>query len=152
MIAKSGTLRSQPATAGFTLVEVLVCAVLLVIGFVALVAAFGYDSVVAQRGEDVSTATYLADEIHDKALRMAFADVLAMGTSIYYPAILSTGASIGPSAWSQTVTVTQVSAADVNAAGTGAARLTVTVKLRGVPVVTQTYFVFDMSGVPFTDR
>ncbi|MGB2781362.1 MAG: prepilin-type N-terminal cleavage/methylation domain-containing protein, partial [Phycisphaerae bacterium] len=77
----------------FTLVEVLVCAVLMVLGFVALVAAFGHETVVTQRGEDITLATFLADEIRDRAFGMNFAVVLALDGVSYDPAILSTGAS-----------------------------------------------------------
>lgn len=146
--------RRAPAR-GFTLVEVLICAVLLVLGFTALVAAFGHDTVVAQRGEDVTTGTYLADEIHDMAFQMDFADVLALNGTTYNPAILSTGTSENLADWTQHVTVTPVSGTDLNltvaAAGATAARLTVEVRLRGAPVVTQTYYRFSMDGVPFTD-
>lgn len=146
--------RRTPAR-GFTLVEVLICAVLLVLGFTALVAAFGHDSVVAQRGEEVTTGTYLADEIHDLAFQMDFADVLALNGTTYNPAILSTGTSENLADWSQRITVTPVSSIDLNqtvAAGTAtAARLTIEVRLRGTPVVTQTYYRFSMDGVPFTD-
>jgi len=146
--------RRAPAR-GFTLVEVLICAVLLVLGFTALVAAFGHDSVVAQRGEDVTLGTYLADEIHDMAFQLDFADVLALNGTTYNPAILSTGTSENLADWSQRITVTPVSSIDLNqtvAAGTAtAARLTIEVRLRGTPVVTQTYYRFSMDGVPFTD-
>jgi len=144
---------------GFTLVEAMICSVLLVIGFVALVAAFGHDSVVAQRGESVMRATYLADEIRDMALQMSFNNVLNPNGAVYDPAVLSTGSSDNNltdlTDWSQHLTVTPVSISDLNdtvpAAGAQAARLTVEVRDRGTPAVTQTYYLFEMQGVPFTD-
>jgi hypothetical protein len=67
---------------GFTLAEVLICSVILLIGFMALVAAFGLASVSIQRGEDVTVATFLADEIRDMALQMpTFAGVLERSDS-----------------------------------------------------------------------
>ncbi|MBM4019429.1 MAG: prepilin-type N-terminal cleavage/methylation domain-containing protein [Planctomycetes bacterium] len=140
---------------GFTLVEVLVCAVLLAIGFLALVAAFGHESVCAQRGEDAVLATFLADEIRDLALQMAFADVFALDAAPYNPAILSTGASAGLADWSQHVTILALSAMDLAAAmpegSATAARLTVEVRRHSKPVLVQTYYIFNMQGVPFTD-
>jgi hypothetical protein len=136
----------------FTLAEVLVCCVLVVLGFVALVTAFGHESVVTQRGEDITLATYLADEIRDKALRMNFSEVLAMDGTTNNPAILSTGSSNNLTGWAQKITVTPVSSSDLNqeveAAGAQAARLTVEIFAKGNPVLTQTYYILDVSGVP----
>jgi prepilin-type N-terminal cleavage/methylation domain-containing protein len=140
----------------FTLIEVLVCAALMVIAFLALVAAFGHDSVVTQRGEDVTVATLLADEIRNMALQMAFADVLSLDGATYNPAILSTGTTQGSTHWSQRVLVTLVSGTDFNntnppVGAPRAARVTVEVRSYGKPVVTQTYYVLEMTGVPYTD-
>lgn len=138
----------------FTLAEVLVCCVLVVLGFVALVTAFGHESVVTQRGEDITLATYLADEIRDKALQMDFSDVLALDGTTNNPAILSTGSSENLTEWSQKIVVTPVSSSDLNqeveAAGAQAARLTVEIFAKGNPVLTQTYYILDVSGVPTT--
>ncbi|MGB2967188.1 MAG: prepilin-type N-terminal cleavage/methylation domain-containing protein [Phycisphaerae bacterium] len=136
----------------FTLVEVLVCAVLMVLGFVALVAAFGHETVVTQRGEDITLATFLADEIRDRALGMNFAAVLALDGVSYDPAILSTGASQNLDHWVQKIDVTPVSASDLNeevpADGARAACLTVEILAKGNPVLAQTYYILDVSGVP----
>ena len=144
-----------PRAGGFTLVEVLICAVLLAVGFCALVSALGHDAVVTQRGEDTTLATFLADEVREMALRSRFSDVLALDGVVYNPAILSTGGSPDLANWSQTLHVTPVSSADLNKVLGGgaamAARLTVEVKHLGTPVVTQTYYVVDMEGIPFTD-
>jgi prepilin-type N-terminal cleavage/methylation domain-containing protein len=140
---------------GFTLVEVLICAVLVALGFAALVAAFSHDAVVTQRGEEVSTATFLADEIRDMAFRMSLADALDLNGTVYSPAVLSTGVAAGQTGWSQAVSISPVSTADLNVdvaeSGAQAARLSVDVRYLGVSVVRQTYFLFDMSDVPFTD-
>lgn len=142
-------------TGAFTLVEVMVCAVLLALGFIALVAAFGHDTVVAQRAEDSTLGTFLADEVRDMAFQMTFADVLNLNGAVYSPARLSTGSTEDLANWSQRVTVTPVSATDLNqavaAGGATAARINVDVRLRNTPVLTQTYYKFDMQGVPFTD-
>jgi len=139
----------------FTLAEVLVCCVLVVLGFVALVTAFGHESVVTQRGEDITLATYLADEIRDKAFQMDFADVLGLDGVTYNPAILSTGPSENLANWSQKIAVTPVFSSDLNqeveAAGAQAARLTVEIFAKGNPVLTQTYYILDVSGVPMAD-
>lgn len=141
--------------AGFTLAEILVCVVLVSIGFVALVAAFGHDTQSAQAGEDVMLGTFLADEIHDKAIQMPFADVLDLDGTTYDPAILSTGSTEDLATWSQKITVTPVSQSDLNQtvarSGAHAARVTVEVRAHGKPVLTQTYYILDRSGVPFTD-
>jgi hypothetical protein len=140
----------------FTLAEVLVCCVLVVLGFVALVTAFGHESVVTQRGEDITLATFLADEIRDKAFQMDFADVLGLDGTTYNPAILSTGSSNNLTDWAQKITVRPVSPSDLNqeveAAGAQAARLTVEIFAKGNPVLTQTYYILDVSGVPTADE
>jgi prepilin-type N-terminal cleavage/methylation domain-containing protein len=139
---------------GFTLAEVLICSVIVLIGFMALVAAFGQESVSIQRGEDTTVATFLADEIRDMALQMPFADVLALNGMTYSPVILSTGETEQRTNWSQFIAVTPVSASDLNQAPTGettAARLTVDVRANGRTVLTQTYYIFKLNTVPFTD-
>jgi len=141
---------------GFTLVEVLIASVLVVLAFTALVAAFGYEGIVIQRGEEIAYGTFLADEIHDKALRMNFADVFDLDGATYNPAILSTGATQQHRAFVQQVSVTPVDATDlgvtVGQSSAEAVRLTVTVSAHGKAVVTQTYYIFDLTGVPFTER
>jgi len=140
----------------FTLVEVLVASVLVVLAFVALVSAFGYEGIVIERTEEITYGTFLASEIHDKALRMNFASVFDLDGVTYDPAILSTGTTQERSEFAQEVNVIPVDATDlsrtVSQTGAEAARLTVTVTAHGKPVVTQTYYVFDLTEVPFTDR
>ncbi|MFO8014919.1 MAG: hypothetical protein R6X20_16650 [Phycisphaerae bacterium] len=146
---------ARPA-GGFTLVEVLIASVLVVLAFIALVAAFGYEGVVIQRTEEITYGTFLAGEIHDKALRMNFADIFDLDGTVYDPAILSTGTTQERDEFAQTVEVVPVDAADLGVtvaqSGAEAARLTVTLTARDKPVVTQTYYVFDLSDTPFTDR
>ena len=140
---------------GFTLAEVLICSVIVLIGFMALVAAFGTESVSVQRGEDATVATFLADEIRDMALQMPFTDVLALNGTTYSPVILSTGQTDQRTNWSQVVAVTPVSATNLNqvmAAGAStAARMTVDVRANGRSVLQQTYYIFKLDAVPFTD-
>ncbi len=140
---------------GFTLAEVLVCAVLLAIGFVALIAAYGHDTVTTQQGEDLTLAAFLANEVRDMALQMPLASVFAMDGTVYNPAVLSTGSPADLAGWTQTVHVAAVSKDDLNqtvpVAGARAARVTVDVAYRGNPSLSQTYYVFDMASVPFTD-
>ena len=139
---------SRSRRGGFTLAEVLICSVIILIGFMALVAAFGLASVSVQRGEDVTVATFLADEIRDMALQMpTFAGVLALNGQTFSPTlVLSTGQTAQWANWSQNITVTQVSVGQATAA-----RLIVDVRA-GVPpnnlsVVRQTYYIFDRSAV-----
>jgi hypothetical protein len=140
---------------GFTLAEVLVCALLLALGFVALVAAFGHEGLCTQRAEDVTLATFLADEIRDMALQMNFAQVFGLGAQPFNPAVLSTGDPAGLTGWAQHVTVRPVSATNLNqqvAQGVAdAAQLTVEVRRNSKPVIAQTYYIFKMDAVPFTD-
>jgi len=140
-------------TDAFTLAEVLVCTVLLALAFVALVAAYGYESVVIQRGEEITYGTFLADEIRDRALRMDLADVLNLDGTTYSPAMLSTGAEQAQTQYAQQIAIMPVAASDlgtqVASAQAEAARVTVTVTAYGRPVVVQSYYVFDLSGVPF---
>lgn len=145
----------SPAEHAFTLVEVLVCAVLLAIGFVALIAAYGHDTIITQRGEDLTIAAFLANEIRDVVLQMPLAAVLSLDGMVADPAILSTGSSDGLTNWVQRVHVTPVSKNDLNTtvpmAGAEAARVTVDVYYRGKISLSQTYYVFDLASVPFTD-
>lgn len=144
--------RSRRA-AGFTLAEVLICTVLLALAFVALVAAYGYDSVVIQRGEEITYGTFLADEIRDMALRMQLQDVLDLDGVTYSPAILSTSAQQDQTQYTQQIAVTPVKASDLNTqvaeAQADAARVTVTVSAYGKPILSQNYYVLDLSTVPF---
>lgn len=140
---------------GFTLAEVLVCGLLLALGFVALVAAFGHEGLCTQRGEDVTLATFMADEIRDMALQMNFAQVFSLGAQPFNPAVLSTGDPAGLTGWAQHVTVLPVSATDLNqqvAQGDAdAAQLTVEVRRNSEPVIAQTYYIFNMDGVFYSD-
>ncbi|MBL7132547.1 MAG: hypothetical protein ISS78_00480 [Phycisphaerae bacterium] len=140
---------------GFTLVEVLFASVLVVLGFVALMAAFGYEAVAIQRGEDTTYGTFLANEIHDMALRMEFSSTFQLDDQTYSPALLSTGQPQDRTQYAQEITVTPVDARDlgrvVPVAGAEAACLTVTITAYEKPVVTQTYYLFSLAGVPFSD-
>jgi hypothetical protein len=133
----------------------LICSVIVLIGFMALVAAFGSESVSIQRGEDATVATFLAEEIRDMALQMPFTDVLALNGAIYSPVILSTGETDQRTNWSQVVSVTPVLATSLNqtaASGSAtAARMTVDVRANGRSVLQQTYYIFKLDTVPFTD-
>ncbi|MGB2967991.1 MAG: hypothetical protein WBD14_11350, partial [Phycisphaerae bacterium] len=88
----------------------------------------------------------------DRAFGMNFAVVLALDGVSYDPAILSTGASQNLDHWVQKIDVTPVAAGDLNAEvpadGARAARLTVEILAKGNPVLTQTYYILDVSGVP----
>jgi len=152
----SGPAADARRVGGFTLVEVLIASVLVVLAFVALVAAFGYEGLVIQRGEEITYGTFLANEIHDKALRMSFTDVFDLDGTTYDPAILSTDTVQERDEFSQHVAVTPVDATDLGVAVdesvAQAACLTVTVTAHGKPVLTQTYYIFDLAEVPFTDR
>jgi prepilin-type N-terminal cleavage/methylation domain-containing protein len=145
------TRRRTRAKRGFTLAEVLISAVLLGLAFLALVAAYGHDAVQTQRSEEITRATFLADEIRDKALQMTFANVLALSGQTYSPAILSTGEAQDQTQWSQSLSVSRVSESDLNVTNSSgkAARLTVDVKSSGKHVVSQTYYIYDMTGVPY---
>jgi len=148
--------RPDRPAAGFTLVEVLIASVLVVLAFVALVAAFGYEGVVIQRTEEITYGTFLAGEIHDRALRQSFASIFDLDGQTYDPAILSTGAAQDRDEFAQEIRVTPVQADDlavtVSPSGAEAVKLDVTILAHGKPVVTQTYYVFDLTDIPFTDR
>ncbi len=147
------TLKRSHHAAAFTLAEVLICTVLLALAFVALVAAYGYDSVVIQRGEETTYGTFLAAEIRDMALRMELQDVLNLDGTTYSPAILSTGQEQPQTQYTQQIAVTPVTAADLNTqvapSQADAARVTVTISAYGKPVLVQSYYAFDLSAVPF---
>jgi len=142
--------------AAFTLVEVLICCTLIAVAFTALTMAFGQDSRAAQLSDQITTASFLADEVRDAALQMTFANVLALNGTTLNPAQLSTGVNYSPTWWTQTIVVTPVDEADLNrVVGVGSAkacRITVAVKARGSPIVTQTYYMMDQSAVPYTTR
>ena len=142
------TRQAQYCRGGFTLAEVLICSVILLLGFMAMMAAFGTASVLVQRGEDTTVATFLADEVRDWALQRPFADVLA--NNVPFPGIMSTG-------WSVVVVVTPKLATDltsdvvVAAAAATAARMTVDVRANGQSVVKQAYYIFKLDPGTFMD-
>ena len=133
---------------GFTLAEVLICSVIILLGFMAMMAAFGTASVSVQRGEDATVATFLADAVRDWALQRPFDDVLA--NNVPFPGIMSTG-------WSVVVVVTPKLATDltsdvvVAAAAATAARMTVDVRANGQSVVKQAYYIFKLDPGTFMD-
>jgi hypothetical protein len=133
---------------GFTLAEVLICSVILLLGFMAMMAAFGTASVSIQRGEDATVATFLADEVRDWALQRPFDDVLA--NDVPFPGIMSTG-------WSVVVVVTPKLATDltsdvaVDVAAATAARMTVDVRANNQSVVKQAYYIFKLDPGTFMD-
>jgi type II secretory pathway pseudopilin PulG len=140
---------------GFTLAEVLICAMLLAIGFIALLAAYGQETGTVARSEEMTLAVSLADEIRDAALGMTFAQVRALDGADYTPAHLSTGASNDLADWEQVIRVTSVQLKDLtrtDASGNPkAVQLTVTVKTRQKTVLVQSYYFFDPSAVIYTD-
>lgn len=151
----TGRYDNRARRSGFTLAEVLISAALIAVAFVALVSAFGHESVVTQRGEEITIATGLADEVRNMALQMEFSGLLDLDGTVFSPAILSTGTAQGDAAWAQTVHVTAVSATDLNAenpeSGPLAARVDVSVSRSGRPVVDQAYYVFDRGDVVFVE-
>lgn len=155
MIPKSRQDRPRAARRGFTLAEVLVCAVLLALGFIALIAAFGQDSVAVQRSEEITLASSLANEIRDATFQMTFAEIRALDKADYCPAHLSTGPSGDLANWRQTIKVTPVYAKDLDVEDKGASpkavKLTVTVSTHDKTVLVQSYYFFDPSQVLFTD-
>jgi Tfp pilus assembly protein PilV len=139
-LAAGSTTARRSARRAFTLVEVLVCCTLIVVGFTALLAALGQDSRASLAGDQITTGTYLADEIRDMALQMTLANVLALNGTTFNPAQLSTGTAFSPSGWTQTIAVAGMLAGDLNHAGATAARITVTVSYNNMVVATQTYY------------
>jgi prepilin-type N-terminal cleavage/methylation domain-containing protein len=59
--------RTRRWDAGFTLAEVLVCAVIVTIAFVALLSVIPYSSAAVQSGNQTSTATFLANQKLEEA-------------------------------------------------------------------------------------
>ena len=141
---------------GFTLIEVLVCTVLIVVAFTALLVAFGQDSRAAMTGDQITVATYLADEIRDAAP----ADGVRRRAGPRRPHLFAGRPQhrllVRRRQLGADVTVTPLSDVDLNqtvaAAGADACRITVTVKQSNVVVVTQTYYMMDQSSVPYTTR
>ena len=152
--AHTGRKRGQ-GRRGFTLAEVLVCAVILSLVFVALLAGLGQESVVVQAGEDTTVATFLVEEIRDMALRMDFQDVLNLNGAVYDPAVLSTGTAQSRTEFSQVVSVVPVDAEDlattVSAGGAKAAHLVVMVRARGTQVLIQDYYIFNLTSVRYLE-
>ncbi len=138
---------------GFTLAEVLIASVVLSLVFVALLAAFGHESLVVQRGEEITVATFLVEEIRDMALQLDFENVFSLDGVTYSPAVLSTGESQSKVQYAQSVEVTPLENSDletpVSEQDADAALLEVTVTVRDEPVLTQCFHIFDMSGVQY---
>ena len=150
-----GSRRPGRGRRAFTLAEVLVAAVLVALGVIALVASLGYESETVQRGEDMTVGIFLAEEIRDMALQMPFASVLDLDDTAFNPAVLSTGDPQAETKYAQTIAVVPVSgddlAVEVEPDDADAARLAVTVLAHGKPVTTQVYYIFDMAGTVFSD-
>ncbi len=140
---------------GFTLAEVLISSAILSLVFVALLAAFGHGSLVVQRGEEVTVATFLAEEVRDMAIQMDFSDIFLLHQETFDPAILSTGESQSRTEYAQSVVVMPLDSATLALTSpmtADAALLAVTVTCRGEPVVTQFFHVFDLSGVQYVEE
>ena len=148
--------KGRPARRAFTLAEVLVCAGILSLVFVSLLAALGHESEAVQSGADTTAATFLAEEIRDMALRMDFQDVLALDGTVYDPAVLSTGVAQAQTEFSQVISVVPVDAEDLSATvspgDAKAAHLVVMVRARGKQAMIQDFYIFDLSDIHYLQR
>ena len=111
-------------------------------------AALPYDRTSQQAHTGLFYALWWAIE-----LRMDLADVLNLDGTTYSPAMLSTGTEQAQTQYAQQIAIMPVAASDlgtqVASAQADAARVAVTVTAYGKSVVVQSYYVFDLSGVPF---
>lgn len=90
---------------GFTLVEVLVAAILLTIGITAILTAIGSANKSSTASSRLNQAVFLAQEIHERIAQMSFVDP-NMNTT-YKPPKDAMGNSISSlGTWSQAITIT----------------------------------------------
>ncbi len=91
--------------AGFTLVEVLVAAILLTIGITAILTAIGSANRSSAASAKLNQAVFLAQEIHERVAQLPFVDPNMITT--YKPPKNAMGSVIpNMTTWSQAITIT----------------------------------------------
>jgi prepilin-type N-terminal cleavage/methylation domain-containing protein len=120
--------------AGFTLIEVLIAAMLIGLAIAALAASSGAFTIYNAAGLDLSTSEFLVEEIRELTAPAAFANLGAYDGQTYNPP-RDAGNNPMPefAAYAQNVTVEYVNQADLTtlAAGGDFRRITVTISKNG---------------------
>jgi type II secretory pathway pseudopilin PulG len=141
-------LRSKrPKHRGFTLIEASLATVIIGVGVVAMLELIAAGTRVNVDGTERTTATNLAKNVREYALKLNFAQVAALGGAQWTPAIDSRGTQMSDfDGWAQTVSVSAVNPKNLNStvASTGAValRVTVVVTHHGDPNCTLSWYAF----------
>jgi prepilin-type N-terminal cleavage/methylation domain-containing protein len=111
---KSRFVKTNAKPRGFTLVEVLMAAMLIGLAITALVASSGAFTLYNAMGVDLSTAEFLIEEIRELTAPVAFADLGAYNGQTYSPPRDANGDNLSDfNAYKQIVTVEYVNATDL---------------------------------------
>lgn len=137
----------SPKSRGFTLIEASLATVIIGVGVVAMLELIAAGTRVNVDGTERTTATNLAKNVREYALKLNFAQLSALGGSQWSPPIDSRGTPIADfDGWQQTVSVAAVNPRDLNTTvtmtGAVALRVTVVVTHHGDPLCTLSWYAF----------
>lgn len=94
---------------GFTLIEAAIVTVIVGVGAVAMLQLLAAGTMSNLDSTNVTTAVNLATHIHERAMRMSYADLPSLDDQTYSPPIDARGVAIdGMTGWSQVVQVDNV--------------------------------------------
>ena len=123
MLQRMNNARRGARAEGFSLIEVAVATVIIGLGVTALLMSVGAGTSVNDNAQEVTEASFLAGEVREWAFNQSFAalSALASPTTFNPPQNGSGNAITDMPGWSQTVTITWLSNANLNTAvGVGA--------------------------------
>ena len=133
MISPNRNNRSVAGGAGFTLIEAMIATVLIAIAIVALMVSNQAYTQVNAAGLDMSTAEFLIEEARERTASLEFDNLAAFAGTYSPPEDIEGSALTAFAAFSQQVTVLNVSPSDftVPQAGSDFVRVTVTIQRNG---------------------
>ena len=126
----------RPKNRGFTLIEASLATVIIGVGVVAMLELIAAGTRVNVDGAERTTATNLAKNVREYALKLNFAQMAALGGAQWTPPIDSRGMQMADfDGWAQTVSVSAVNPKSLNSTvtttGAVAVRVTVVVTHHG---------------------
>ena len=133
MISPNRNNRSVAGGAGFTLIEAMIATVLIAIAIVALMVSNQAYTQVNAAGLDMSTAEFLIEEARERTASLEFDNLAAFAGTYSPPEDIEGNALTAFAAFSQQVTVQNVSPSDftVPQAGSDFIRVTITIQRNG---------------------
>ena len=133
MISPNRNNRSVAGGAGFTLIEAMIATVLIAIAILSLLVSNQAYTQVNAAGLDMSTAEFLIEEARERTVSLEFDNLAAFAGTYSPPEDIEGTALAAFAAFSQQVTVQNVSPSDftVPQAGSDFIRVTVTIQRNG---------------------